>query len=180
MSLRLVCGRSGSGKSEFCLNETIEKLNNNKIYIITPEQFSYSVEKLTGTSPMYSIHTSFDVIFSNSHAFITGLILEFIFSNKLFFSGVNPYGYPAFLFEITLLLIASRTCAISFEGLLLPSIFKQFENLQQVQKNRFMITLQNASGAISSPDNGPYPAEEGGGNPITGLMVNSSSKVFVQ
>ena len=45
MSLRLVCGRSGSGKSEFCLNETIEKLNNNKIYIITPEQFSYSVEK---------------------------------------------------------------------------------------------------------------------------------------
>lgn len=34
------------GKSELCLNETIEKLNNkNKIYIITPEQFSYSVEK---------------------------------------------------------------------------------------------------------------------------------------
>ncbi|MCI8362486.1 MAG: helicase-exonuclease AddAB subunit AddB [Clostridia bacterium] len=46
MSLRLICGRSGTGKSEFCLNETIEKLNNqNKIYIITPEQFSYSVEK---------------------------------------------------------------------------------------------------------------------------------------
>ena len=34
------------GKSEFCLNETIEKLNKkNKIYIITPEQFSYSAEK---------------------------------------------------------------------------------------------------------------------------------------
>ncbi len=34
------------GKSELCLNETIEKLNSkNKIYIITPEQFSYSVEK---------------------------------------------------------------------------------------------------------------------------------------
>lgn len=34
------------GKSELCLNETIEKLNNkNKIYIIVPEQFSYSVEK---------------------------------------------------------------------------------------------------------------------------------------
>ncbi len=46
MSLRLICGRSGTGKSEFCLNETIEKVNNqNKIYIITPEQFSYSVEK---------------------------------------------------------------------------------------------------------------------------------------
>ena len=45
MSLRLVCGRSGSGKTEICLNETIEKLDENKIYIITPEQFSYSMEK---------------------------------------------------------------------------------------------------------------------------------------
>lgn len=37
---------AGHGKSELCLNETIEKLNGkNKIYIITPEQFSYSVEK---------------------------------------------------------------------------------------------------------------------------------------
>lgn len=46
MSLRLICGRSGTGKSEFCLNEVIEKLEgNNKLYIITPEQFSYSVEK---------------------------------------------------------------------------------------------------------------------------------------
>ncbi len=46
MSLRLICGRSGTGKSEFCLNEIIEKLiSKNKIYIITPEQFSYSAEK---------------------------------------------------------------------------------------------------------------------------------------
>ena len=45
MSLRLVCGRSGTGKSEFCLNEAIENLNNNQIYIITPEQFSYSAER---------------------------------------------------------------------------------------------------------------------------------------
>ena len=36
MSLRLICGRSGTGKSEFCLNEIIEKLiSKNKIYIIT-------------------------------------------------------------------------------------------------------------------------------------------------
>lgn len=46
MSLRLICGRSGTGKSEKCLNEVIENLNKEKkIYIITPEQFSYSVEK---------------------------------------------------------------------------------------------------------------------------------------
>ena len=46
MSLRLICGRSGTGKSELILNETINNLNyKNKTYIITPEQFSYSVEK---------------------------------------------------------------------------------------------------------------------------------------
>lgn len=46
MGLRLICGRSGSGKSEYCLKEIIEKQNQNKkIYIITPEQFSYAEEK---------------------------------------------------------------------------------------------------------------------------------------
>ena len=46
MSLQLICGRSGTGKSELCLKETLEDIGKeNKIYIITPEQFSYSVEK---------------------------------------------------------------------------------------------------------------------------------------
>ena len=46
MSLRLICGRAGTGKSEFCFNEISEKINNNnKIYIITPEQYSYTAEK---------------------------------------------------------------------------------------------------------------------------------------
>ena len=46
MSLRLIYGRSGSGKSEFLFNEIEKKLNNeSKIYIITPEQFSYTAEK---------------------------------------------------------------------------------------------------------------------------------------
>lgn len=39
-------GRAGSGKSEFCLNEMLKKENKDKqIYIITPEQFSYTQEK---------------------------------------------------------------------------------------------------------------------------------------
>lgn len=48
---------AGHGKSELCLNETIEQLNNkSKIYIITPEQFSYSVEKkLIDKAPMGAI-----------------------------------------------------------------------------------------------------------------------------
>lgn len=46
MSLRLICGRAGTGKSECCFNEIIDRLGNEKkIYIITPEQFSYVSEK---------------------------------------------------------------------------------------------------------------------------------------
>lgn len=44
MSLRIIYGRAGTGKSEICLNEIKEK-KDKKIYIITPEQFSYSMER---------------------------------------------------------------------------------------------------------------------------------------
>ena len=46
MSLRIIYGKSGSGKSEYCFNE-IAKLvkTEKKIYIITPEQFSFTAEK---------------------------------------------------------------------------------------------------------------------------------------
>ena len=48
MSLRLIYGRAGTGKSQFCLNKIKEQLNNKttqKIYLIVPEQFSYATEK---------------------------------------------------------------------------------------------------------------------------------------
>ncbi|MDO5555789.1 MAG: helicase-exonuclease AddAB subunit AddB [Clostridia bacterium] len=48
MGLRLIYGKAGTGKSEFCLKEIKEKLEKNlaqKIYIIVPEQFSYATEK---------------------------------------------------------------------------------------------------------------------------------------
>ncbi len=46
MGLRLIYGRAGSGKSTFCYDEIGEIVNNQeKIYIITPEQFSYTAEK---------------------------------------------------------------------------------------------------------------------------------------
>lgn len=46
MSLRLICGRAGTGKSNFCLEE-IKKSHgpSEKIYIITPEQYSFTAEK---------------------------------------------------------------------------------------------------------------------------------------
>ena len=46
MGLRFIYGRAGTGKSTYCYNEIKENINKNeKVYIITPEQFSYSAEK---------------------------------------------------------------------------------------------------------------------------------------
>ena len=46
MSLRLIYGRSGTGKTSFCFQEIGDLIsNNNKIYIITPEQFSFTAEQ---------------------------------------------------------------------------------------------------------------------------------------
>ena len=48
MPLRIIYGKSGTGKSNFIyneINEKIKKNEKNKIYIITPEQFSFTAEK---------------------------------------------------------------------------------------------------------------------------------------
>ena len=46
MGLRFIYGRSGTGKSEYCFNEISKIIDGpNKIYIITPEQFSFTAEK---------------------------------------------------------------------------------------------------------------------------------------
>lgn len=46
MGLRFIYGRTGTGKSTYCYSEIKNYVRNNeRIYIITPEQFSYSAEK---------------------------------------------------------------------------------------------------------------------------------------
>ena len=46
MSLRLICGRAGTGKSNFCFEEIKKNINGkSKIYMITPEQYSFTAEK---------------------------------------------------------------------------------------------------------------------------------------
>lgn len=46
MSLRIVYGRAGTGKTSFCFNQIKEYIEKqNKIYIITPEQFSFTAEQ---------------------------------------------------------------------------------------------------------------------------------------
>ena len=46
MSLRIIYGRAGTGKSEYCYREIAEKIkSDNQVLIITPEQFSFTAEK---------------------------------------------------------------------------------------------------------------------------------------
>ena len=46
MGLRIIYGKSGSGKSEYCFREIAKLIKTEKkIYIITPEQFSFTAEK---------------------------------------------------------------------------------------------------------------------------------------
>ncbi len=46
MGLRLIYGRAGTGKTTYCFNKIKENINkSNKIYIITPEQFSFTAEQ---------------------------------------------------------------------------------------------------------------------------------------
>ena len=46
MGVRIIYGRPGSGKSEFCFSEIANLIEKEKkIYMITPEQFSFTAEK---------------------------------------------------------------------------------------------------------------------------------------
>ncbi len=46
MGLRIIYGRAGTGKSEFIFKEAAKRINDEeKIYIITPEQFSFNAEQ---------------------------------------------------------------------------------------------------------------------------------------
>ena len=46
MGLRIIYGKSGSGKSQYCFSEIAKNIEKEKkIYIITPEQFSFTAEK---------------------------------------------------------------------------------------------------------------------------------------
>ncbi|MBQ2937294.1 MAG: hypothetical protein IJE05_00175 [Clostridia bacterium] len=46
MGLRIIYGKSGSGKSQYCFSEIAKLIKKEtKIYIITPEQFSFTAEK---------------------------------------------------------------------------------------------------------------------------------------
>ena len=50
MSLQIIYGRSGCGKTQYIFNEISKNIDNGrKKYIITPEQFYFSAEKERGS-----------------------------------------------------------------------------------------------------------------------------------
>ena len=72
MSLKIIYGKSGSGKSAYIFNEIANKIQNNtsrKIYIITPEQFSFTAEKKLLESVKTSAVISAEVLTFNRMAY---------------------------------------------------------------------------------------------------------------
>ena len=72
MSLKIIYGKSGSGKSTYIFNEIANKIQNKtsrKIYIITPEQFSFTAEKKLLESVKTSAVISAEVLTFNRMAY---------------------------------------------------------------------------------------------------------------
>ena len=72
MSLKIIYGKSGTGKSEYIFKEIAKKIEDNqkeKIYVITPEQFSFTAEKKLLDSIKASAVISAEVITFNRMAY---------------------------------------------------------------------------------------------------------------
>ena len=74
MGLRIIYGKAGSGKSQFIYNEINEIIKSKKIYIITPEQFSFTAEQK---------------LMDNKKAVINAEIISF---NRLAYRVINEIG----------------------------------------------------------------------------------------
>ena len=46
MKLKLVYGRAGTGKSRYVYEDILKNINSKKIYLIVPEQYNLTAEKM--------------------------------------------------------------------------------------------------------------------------------------
>lgn len=118
MSLKIVCGRSGSGKSTYLLNDMPE--NENTIYIV-PEQFSFSAEKM--------LIKKFGMVgLGNPN------VLSFM---RLADTVFNKYGAPKFIADKASFEMLVSYCANSVK----PEKLRLFDGL--VKKNEMAQTASN-------------------------------------
>ena len=74
MGLKIIYGKAGSGKSQYIYDEIDKKIKNEKIYIITPEQFSFTAEQK---------------LMENRKAIINAEVITF---NRLAYRTINEVG----------------------------------------------------------------------------------------
>ena len=95
MSLKLIFGRAGSGKSEYCFNKISEEINENKIFIITPEQFSFTAEKKLMNAIKTNSVFNAEVITFNRMAY--RIIQEIGFANK---TNLTKCGKAMLIYDV--------------------------------------------------------------------------------
>lgn len=99
MSLRVIYGTSGTGKSTYIFNEIANKIKSSKrkIYIITPEQFSFTAEKKLLDSVDHNAVISAEVLTFNRMAY--RVMKEYGSSNLV---NLNTAGKSMLLYNILL------------------------------------------------------------------------------
>ena len=118
MSLKIVCGRSGSGKTRYLLNDMPQE--ENTIYIV-PEQFSFSAEKM--------LIEKFGVVgLGNPNVLSLMRLADTVF---------NKYGAPEFIADKASFEMLVSYCANSVK----PESLRLFDGL--VKKNEMAQTASN-------------------------------------
>ena len=79
MGLRIIYGKPGSGKSQFCFQEIVDQIQKEKkIYMITPEQFSFTAEeKLMETIKTHAV-INVKLCYDKNFAILKALVFTFI------------------------------------------------------------------------------------------------------
>ncbi len=95
MGLRIIYGKAGSGKSEYCFNQIAKNINNHKIYIITPEQFSFTAEKKLMDAIQTNSIFNAEVITFNRMAY--RVMQEIGFANK---TNLTKCGKAMLIYDI--------------------------------------------------------------------------------
>ena len=148
MSLKIVCGRSGSGKTRYLLNDMPQE--ENTIYIV-PEQFSFSAEKM--------LIEKFGVVgLGNPNVLSLMRLADTVF---------DKYGAPEFIADKASFEMLVSYCANSvkpeslrlFDGLVKKNEMAQTASNIITTFKRYRITPQQLSFAIQN-NSSAFPLEK--------------------